>query len=163
RVRVTNTREFPFRFICNLEYDGWPRATGTLIGPRTVLCAGHSLHGRTPSKMRVIPGRNGSLEPLPATQAAHFHRPAGWVANSPNDLGILHLKDPVGRSIGFWTHAHRLHRGDTIGTSISAAPLPLAAGVLRVNLSGYPGDKPSARRFGCRTAAHTTHCHASRA
>src|SRR5205085_7492535 len=50
----------------------------------------------------------------------------------------------------------------TFGTTISAAPLPLSAGVLRVNLSGYPADRPSAARFGCRTAGRNPRCHFAR-
>ena len=112
--------------------------------------------------MRVIPGRNGSLEPLPATQAASFHLPRGWAPNTPTDYGIIHLRDPIGNSVGFWSRAHRRLRGDALGTSISSAPLPLSAGVLRVNLSGYPADRPSSPRLGCRTPGRNPRCHFTR-
>src|SRR5262249_5675834 len=74
-------------------------------------------------------------------------------------FGIIHLKDPIGNRVGFWSRAYRRLPGDSLGTTISSAPLPLSAGTLKVNLSGYPRDQPSATSFGCRTAAHTSLCH----
>lgn len=154
RVRVTNTTVAPFRYICNFEYDfpGSGRAamcSGTLIGPSTVLTAGHCLKNFVPSRMRVVPGRNGSLEPLPATGAAAFQIAPAFAATTPTDYGVIHLRNPIGIRIGYWSIAHRLGGGDPVGTSISAAPLPLKAGKLSVNLSGYPADKPSGAKFGC--------------
>ena len=151
RVRVTNTTVAPFRYICNFEYD-FPTAgraamcTGTLIGPSTVLTAGHCLSKLVPARMRVIPGRNGSLEPLPATTAAAFQLAPGFAATTPTDYGVIHLRNPIGIRVGYWSIAHRLSGGDSIGTSISALPLPSK---LRVNLSGYPADKPSGAGPGC--------------
>lgn len=150
RVRETKTTDAPFRYICNLEYDGQAICTGTLIGPRTVLTAGHCLDGLSPSRMRVIPGRNGTLEPLPATQAAQFFLAPGYSEVSPTDYGIIRLHDPIGNLVGYWSRTYRRTQQDPIGTSISAAPLPLQAGVLRLNISGYPSDKPSDRSWGCR-------------
>lgn len=160
RIRTTQTTTVPFRYICNLEYDfpkfgRWAMCTGTLIGPRTVLTAGHCLvdssgNLRTPSRMRVIPGRNGTLEPLPATQAARFIVPNNYAPVSPTDYGIIRLQDPIGKSVGYWSRTHSRSSGDSVGTSISARPLPLRAGVLKVNLSGYPADKPSTKSSGCR-------------
>jgi glutamyl endopeptidase len=150
RVRVTNTTAAPFRYICNLEYDGSAMCTGTLIGPRTVLTAGHCINGRHPSRMRVIPGRNGTLEPLPATQAAAFRVAPGYRPASSTDYGIIHLRDAIGSQVGYWSRTHSRARGDPVGTSISATPLPLRAGTLTVNISGYPADMPNNPRFGCR-------------
>ena len=92
--------------------------------------------------MRVIPGRNGSLEPLPATRATKLILFPGFVPATGTDIGIIHLADPIGNTVGYWTSGHALHPGDAIGTSILAGALPLPAGTLRVNVCGYPGDKP---------------------
>lgn len=153
RVKVTDTLKAPFRYICNFELDRpvGPRAmcSGTLIGPSTVLTAGHCMAGFGPQHMRIIPGRNGTLEPLPATRAASFQIAAGFVPSTPTDYGVVQLRDPIGIRIGFWSLRHRLGNGDAIGTSISAGALPQNVGKLLVNLSGYPADKPDAARFGC--------------
>ena len=56
RVLVTKTTDAPFRYVCNFEYD-LPAigrrsiCTGTLIGPRTVLTAGHCLASLDPKRM----------------------------------------------------------------------------------------------------------------
>ncbi len=154
RVKVTNTLPAPFRYVCNLEFDFpglGPRAmcSGTLIGPTTVLTAGHCLSGFNPLRMRVIPGRNGSLEPLPATRAASFQLTTGFVPSTATDYGVIQLRDPIGIKNGFWSVRHRLGGGDKIGTSISAAPLPENVGKLKANLSGYPADKPGGAKSGC--------------
>jgi glutamyl endopeptidase len=103
--------------------------------------------------MRVIPGRNGTLEPLPATQATAFRLPSGFGSVSPTDYGIIHLRDPIGSRVGYWSRAYSRRPVDSTGTSISAAGLPLAAGVLQVNIAGYPGDKCmlTGRRRVCGT------------
>ena len=159
RVRVTKTTAAPFRYICNLEYDRFPggrrapMCSGTLIGPSTVLTAGHCLSGFIAAGMRVIPGRNGTLEPLPATRALSLQLAPGFAPSTSTDYGVIQLKDPVGIKIGYWGVNHRLGHLDPIGTSISARPLPLKAGRLQVNVSGYPADKPGGARFGCTDPA----------
>jgi glutamyl endopeptidase len=137
RVRVSRaeiTRP-PFRFICNIEEDGQSVCSGTLIGPRTVLTAGHCLSSVGASHLRVIPGRFGTLEPLPASVAT------GQVKMPGRDIGIVHLRDAIGSTVGVWTRQARRTRLDATGTSISAGPLPQRAGTLPVNVSGYPADK----------------------
>lgn len=163
RVRVLATTKAPFRFVCNLEYDvpGIGRraiGSGTLIGSRTVLTAGHCLHvrrngqeiRRLAKRMRVIPGRNGTLEPLPATGAARFVPFPGYRRATATDLGIIHLAHPIGNAVGYWTRSHAKGKGDPIGTSILSGSLPLPPGKLKVNVSGYPADKPSGKKAWCR-------------
>jgi hypothetical protein len=100
--------------------------------------------------MRVMPGRDGTLDPLPSTTAVRFIPFPGYAAVSPTDIAIIHLADPIGTSVGFWTRAYAKNKGDAIGTSIISGALPLAAGKLKVNLSGYPADMPSAAKYRCR-------------
>jgi glutamyl endopeptidase len=168
RKRVHHTMRFPYRYICNLEYDGWPRVTGTLIGPRTVLTAGHCLHRAQPGKpvlrvaslMRVVPGRNGPSEPLPATRAVHFEPYPAYKKGTQTDLGIIHLADPIGSRIGWWGRRRFPFPDDPRGTSIAAVP-PSTGGTLRVSLSGYPKDMPDTPGLHCRTSSGASCAHSA--
>jgi V8-like Glu-specific endopeptidase len=148
RVRVTNTRAAPFRYICNLvDNNGLtPMCSGTLVAPNVVLTAAHCLFGRTPARMTVVPGRNGIQRPFGTARAQRFAFAQGFRNASdfvtPRDYAVIYLADPIGTAVGHWSIAHTSSRIDPLGTSISAAPVPNGQ---RVNLSGYPGDKCSIR------------------
>ena len=150
RVLVKNTKDAPFRYICNIEKDGAGICTGTLIGPQTLLTAGHCIDGADKSKFRIIPGRAGSKEPFGSTGVTDIILPAGYAAVSTTDYGILHLKDKIGPKAGYWTRGYGKNKGDSVGTSILAGALPLPAGQLKVNLSGYPADRPHTKKMYCR-------------
>jgi V8-like Glu-specific endopeptidase len=69
RVQITNTTAYPWRTICSLiitARDGsrWI-GTGWLVGPRTVITAGHCVYmhkrGGWARSIEVIPGRNAVL------------------------------------------------------------------------------------------------------
>ena len=151
RIRVTNTRVAPFRYICHIAEGGRPLGSGTLIGPNTVLTAAHVVQGKDWRRLVAIPGRDadrarGDIRPFGTANAAGpprfapgYTSPAGDV--TPRDYAVFYLRQPLGNTVGHWTVAHRSSPNDPLGTSISGAPLPLPPNSLRVNLSGYPGDK----------------------
>lgn len=139
RTQITNTKNVPWNRVCSLlitAADGnrWI-GTGWLIGPRTVITAGHCVYIRNSGgwvrSIQVMPGRNASDTSLGSVVATQFRSVRGWVEGQKRvcDYGAIILPEnsPLGRQLGTFGYARR-----------SDAQL---AG-LQVNLSGYPGDKP---------------------
>jgi glutamyl endopeptidase len=146
RRRVTNTRAAPFRYICHIGMPGGlTLGTGTLVGPASVLTAAHVVHGVHPSRVVVTPARNGASRPFGWSRATSYvHWFPGFVASDEGtvrDLVLVRLASQVGRRAGWWTARATRDANDDVGRSISGRALPQAAGLLRVNLSGYPRDK----------------------
>ena len=139
RVRVYGTRTFPWRTICKLEITAANGrrfgCTGSMIGPRTVLTNGHCVflhnNGGWARSIRVIPGKNGSSEPFGSATSRHFHSVRGWTRDrsSNYDYGVIILpsNNKLGNRTG-WMGLANLSFFSLLG--------------LRINSSGYPGDKP---------------------
>jgi V8-like Glu-specific endopeptidase len=139
RVRVYGTRTFPWRTICKLEITAANGrrfgCTGSMIGPRVVLTNGHCVflhnNGGWARSIRVIPGKNGSSEPFDSATSRHFHSVRGWTRDrsSNYDYGVIILpsNNKLGNRTG-WMGLARLSFFSLLG--------------LRINSSGYPGDKP---------------------
>jgi glutamyl endopeptidase len=100
RVRVRNTTAAPYRYICNIVQDGWAMCSGTLIGPHTVLTAGHCIEGARAGRMAVVPGRAGRSEPLGRARVAGFRPYPGYAGATATDLGLIYLREPIGTRIG---------------------------------------------------------------
>lgn len=144
RKKITATKKYPWRTICSLRIkakDGtrWI-GTGFLIGPRTVITAGHVVymhkHGGWAKSIEVIPGRNGSKKPYGSCTSSKFHSVKGWTKSKKrvNDYGaiILPKNCKLGNKVGYFGYAnYSLFK--LLG--------------LKVNLSGYPGDKPSGTQW----------------
>lgn len=143
RVRVSNTKAVPWRWNCQLiitmpdgkKYLG----TGFMIGPTTVLTAGHNLHeggtfGKWATKIEVIPGRNGWSRPYGSFFAKRAHSVDGWVKDrNPNyDYGALTLRTNIGRRTGFYRVA-------------SLSTNRIKNGYL--NSAGYPADKTYGNQY----------------
>jgi glutamyl endopeptidase len=74
RICNRDTTVAPFRYICSVDLAGFgPCCSGTLIGPRTLLTAGHCITGclvaATPGGTRVIPGRDAARAPFGEARA----------------------------------------------------------------------------------------------
>lgn len=139
RIQIRNTTAYPWRAICSLlitARDGsrWI-GSGWLVGNRTVMTAGHVVymhkHGGWARNIEVIPGRNGSSRPYKSCVATSFRSVRGWTRKKKRsrDYGAIILPRGCnyGRRLGYFGYAN-LGFFSLMG--------------LKVNLSGYPGDKP---------------------
>jgi glutamyl endopeptidase len=138
RVRINPTTAYPWRAICALKItaqDGskWI-GTGWLVGPRTVITAGHCVymhdHGGWPRSVEVIPGANDATRPYGSAIATTFRSVNGWInsKNSDFDYGAIILPE----------NSRPGDRTGWFGLSVKNDGF-LKNAVL--NLSGYPGDK----------------------
>lgn len=149
RVQIKDTKQNPWRWICSLlirAADGtrWI-GTGWLVGPSTLITAGHCVHiaghGGWVSEIEVIPGRDGTNKPYQSAKCNDFRSVKGWIqSHSRNyDYGAILL--PPGYAFG--TRLGYFGIADTTTTTIQG---------IKVNLSGYPGDKPPGTQwFHART------------
>lgn len=144
RIQIKNTTAYPWRSICSLiitAKDGsrWI-GTGWLAGPRLVMTAGHVVymhkHGGWAKSIEVIPGRNGASRPYGQCTSSRFVSVKGWTekGNRSNDYGgiILSKECEYGNKVGYFGIAD-LGFFSLLG--------------LKVNLSGYPGDKPTGTQW----------------
>lgn len=159
--RKNDMKAAPFRYICDLEYDfptigRKPWMTGFLVGPSTVLTAGHLIDSVEATegpfdarRIGVIPGRRGTYRPFASADCSGYKRRSDYSPVTPTDYMLLFLKKKIGNSVGYWGYSHKRQSFDALGTStFQGGGLPKPAGRLKVNVCGYPDDKPTGQ--GCR-------------
>ncbi|HET8798646.1 MAG TPA: hypothetical protein VFO89_13220, partial [Thermoanaerobaculia bacterium] len=141
RMRVPDASGVPWRLNCALRIrarDGQRFVgTGWLIGPRTVITAGHCVfmhdHGGFAESIEVIPGLDGDRRPFGSVVAKNLKSITGWTAkkNPDFDYGAIVLDDD--------RYAH-------LGAFAFAAVPPSALRDAVVNVCGYPADRDGASR-----------------
>lgn len=139
RVRVGNTSAYPWRTICKLEITAANGrvfgCSGSVIGPRTILTNGHCVfmhdNGGWARKIRVIPGKNGAAEPFANAESSHFISVTGWTKDRSSNYDYAVVILPPSKKLG-----------NTVGWMGLASLSFFSLMGLRVNNSGYPGDKP---------------------
>lgn len=138
RTRVTDTDMSPWRMICSIRVTRGSITnvgTGFMIGPRTLLTAGHVLVSpdkpHLPSTVQVIPGLNGEKAPYRSHYAERFSVHPKWTKEySPAcDLALIHLGQPLGNETG-WFRVDAKASSDMIGHW--------------VHVTGYPAEKKEA-------------------
>ncbi len=135
RLRVAVTEQAPWCWICSLVVttgdQRWGLGTGWLVGPRTVITAGHCLHTRRGGWVRqveVLVGRNEGAR-LSAHVSTDFRSVRGWTEEKSweYDYGAVILPEPV-----------------RVSGSFGCRVLP--DGTLRqlryAHVAGYPDDCP---------------------
>lgn len=145
KVKIRQLDDPPYRYICSLVRisDGISRGTGTLIGPRTVLTAGHNIKGQSPTNIKVIPARHGDDTPLFGTAVStSLKLPTDYRRGTRTDYGIVILDNEIGKTAGYWGFEHKRWSWDSRGTSTLPGKLPFLPGGFKVNLAGYPQDLP---------------------
>lgn len=144
RQQISNTNEYPWSCIASLRItaadgSGWI-GTGWLVGPRILLTAGHVVymddHGGWAQQIEVIPGRNGDNFPFGSCIATDFRSVQGWTQNrdSAFDYGVILLPadNRFGDQLGWF--GYQVHTDDELSS-------------YTVNISGYPGDKPTGTQW----------------
>lgn len=137
RERILETDLLPWRMICSLRMfaDGGGGAIGTgwLVGPRTIITAGHCVHHQRffsgwAKKIEVSAGRDGTEFPFDTVTATRFSSVDKWVADADPDfdIGCIHLDEALGDTVGWF--------------SIGSLP-PDELESHMVNISGYPADR----------------------
>src|SRR5215218_5547963 len=121
RVRILDTDLPPWRMICALRMRGPSGAgaigTGWLIGPRTVLTAGHCVFsnhffGGWASSIEVIPGLLGAgqdadARPYGSVSSEQLSSVDRWTqTEDPDfDIGCIHLEQRIGDQVGWFALA----------------------------------------------------------
>jgi glutamyl endopeptidase len=129
RTQITATTTYPYRVIGRIAVG----CTGTLVGPRHVLTAGHCVYNidtdKWYSNLDFSPGQNGASKPYGTISWKRALSVKGWTTSHLRDYdyAMIILNQDIGNSNGWLGYGWQ-------------NPMPAH----NVNINGYPGDKQPA-------------------
>ena len=148
RTHETRTKRFPFSTVCHLGRDFgdgvWRSCTGTLIGPRIVLSAGHCLYShrrrRAPQRIMVSPGRsNRDTKPYGSVISRWYYVPRRYVGiSSPRDPGRRYFDYGIILLPRGFPGIKRFMEVQ----ALSSPALEKLKYTGLITIAGYPGDRP---------------------
>ncbi|KAG1654034.1 1,6-anhydro-N-acetylmuramyl-L-alanine amidase AmpD [Nymphon striatum] len=152
RTQITNTTDFPWRTIVRLSVK-YPNSSsiflcsGSVVDNFHVLTAGHCIHnaslGGWAEVIGVYPGQDGSYTPYYKSNPTNLRSYTGWTSSqSPDhDWGLITLDRNIGAHVG-WMGRQTADSTNAIYTG-------------NLNVSGYPGDKPSGTHWYDSDTGHS--------
>jgi glutamyl endopeptidase len=146
RIWISDATQEPYRWICYLALtsaNGTPMlGTGWLIGPRTIVTAGHCIYNHDPKygvgvmrSITAFAGRNINNS-LGQSDVHSVETTQEWIDSENNtafDFGVLYLDSPIGDDVGFFAF------GNYSDADLSG---------MTINVVGYPADKKNGTMWG---------------
>lgn len=130
RTLINPTTSFPASATVLLTFTGG-RCSGFMISARTVVTAGHCVHGGPGgywnTNVVAYPGYNGTVAPFGSCAATSLLTTSGWMYSGDEhlDYGAVQLNCTIGNTTGWYGYTWA----------------PRSLGECTLNL-GYPADKP---------------------
>lgn len=132
RIRITPTTSYPWRTHCKVwmrfPSGNWFMGSGTLIGNKYVITAGHCVHDKSQggwaTQVYVVPGYDDGYMPYGGYYATLLRTWTGWTnyQNFDWDIALVTLTNTVGNTTGWLGYGY----------------WPILTGV-NSHLVGYPG------------------------